>query len=454
MDTTLSALLLGLGRRTIQKVHEYRDADEIIKTKTLYLGNRFVKFEYKESSITFTAESTHVEKEEWHWKNQYDFLENEIKQLQEYAGCIEEISKKGIVSQGQAEHILSRFVQSLSWKVVDSDVIDDELIVDLIATFINDLNEGLVDWELKVYLSCVWLAEEKYELDNGMVLRRPKPSDLESEEMMDIIPLHGPLQHLFLGTHPSAVLEFVYRGRESIEYQKEIELILDIFRLFRLGSVTAIVTESSPKSLVKIGGTASSGRMPSRHYRYVLREEDIDSLQSFFRIMRKVLSPDPALEIADTLDPTDIAFMRYKDALFQAMAPDNRLTSAITCLEALYLKAKEREELSRRLSQRAATLLRMFGFNSLEVYNKLLQGYDIRSTFIHGSHIEKERQQSVKKLCEDILEYARVSLVVHYQLKNKIEKDNLINRMDNSLLDEGAQQKLKKLVEEGIIVTK
>ena len=135
------------------------------------------------------------------------------------------------------------------------------------------------------------------------------------------------------------------------------------------------------------------------------------------------------------------------------MVIENRITSAITCFEALYLKGKEREELSHRLCQRAAALLRLMDFTPLEVYNKLNQAYDIRSTFIHGSQSEFEHQKA-QDLCKTVLEYARISLLIFFQLKEAINKEELINKLDNSLLDDRALIKIKELIGDNIIITK
>ena len=93
------------------------------------------------------------------------------------------------------------------------------------------------------------------------------------------------------------------------------------------------------------------------------------------------------------------------------------------------------------------------GFRPLEVYNNLSRAYDIRSTFIHGSQIDKAQQVSAGKLCEEVLNYARVALLVFFQVRNKTDKENLINKLDNALLDEGAQTKLKDVLKE-ILITR
>ena len=93
-----------------------------------------------------------------------------------------------------------------------------------------------------------------------------------------------------------------------------------------------------------------------------------------------------------------------------------------------------------------------FKLKPIEVYNVLSQAYDIRSTFIHGSQIKSEDRNNAVKIAKKILEYARLSLLIFFQLKPLADKEKLISRIDNSLLDEQANSKLKKLIDENCTI--
>jgi hypothetical protein len=76
-------------------------------------------------------------------------------------------------------------------------------------------------------------------------------------------------------------------------------------------------------------------------------------------------------------------------------------------------------ELSHRFSQRTALLLRLFRlfrFNALEVYEEVIQLYEIRSTFIHSSLIKNQLRKPLDKLCGTIFEYSCVSVLIFIQL--------------------------------------
>ena len=450
MDKTLSALLWRLSKQVTEKVKEYRTKGELIQTRTLYVKPKVENFVFKEGSSSYTTSFTYVQKKEWHWKDQHDFIQKVIKQFPTYSDCVAEISKRSKVPNKHAEFWLSSFVQILVNKAVDP--LTDEFVVDQVTTFISDLNNSPIDWEIKIWLDGIWLEEEQYKLGSEIILRRPNPSDLEVERPFNILPDYHHFRYPHIG---SSFLEFVFRCKSDREVQIETELILDVLRLFRLGSVTKLAYEIFPKSFLHMHTTYNAGQQYATPYKYAFRSADVDALESLMKKIKPILRQDPVLtEPVTGVSSISIAFQRYKDALLQHVAIESRITSAITCLEALYLKAEERAELVHRLGQRASALLRLVGFVPLEVYNNISQAYDIRSTYIHGSQIDKERQQSANKLCKIILEYARVSLLVFFQLKETVEKENVINKLDNSLLDKKAEQKTKDLICEDIIITK
>ena len=90
----------------------------------------------------------------------------------------------------------------------------------------------------------------------------------------------------------------------------------------------------------------------------------------------------------------------------------------------------------------------------MKVYRAVNQAYGIRSVFIHGSQVQDKQRRHIDALCKDVSEYARVSLLVFYQLKGAVEKEELINKLDNSLLEEKALERVRGLIGEEIVITK
>ena len=444
----LSSELWLLSKSIAEKVSEYKDSGKIVRIQRLYIKPKVDQFKYKEGGTSYRKSFNYVEKEEWHWKDQSDFLEKVIRQLPSYSKVVSEISKIYAVNESQADFWLSRFVQILVQKIRES--LTDEILIDDIATFVADLEKGPIEWKPKIWIDGVWLKEEEYEIYEGLRIRRPKPSDLEIEKPFDVLPF-GVASPGFREIS-SAILELTYRSKSPNETQKEIERILNCLRLFRIGSVFSIRYEMRPKSFLAFGGTLSSGQRFSATYKYPISKQDIPKLRDFIGKIKSLL-PEETLQVkSGKIDPIVVALQRYNDALLKPEVIESRITSAITCFEALFLRAEERTELSHKLSQRASALLRTFEFEPLKVYNTLKQAYDIRSTFIHGSQITSEERKNAAKIAEKTLEYARASLLIFFQLKHLIDKEKLIGRIDNSILEERAYSKLKKLLNENCTV--
>jgi hypothetical protein len=452
MAKPLSTLLWGLSKSTIEKMDEYRTRGALIQTKALYVKSKVEDFKYDKGITGYKTSYVNIEKEEWHWKDQHDFIQEAVKEIPEYSDCVAEISRRCQVNDQQADFWLSRFVQSVVSAALVGNV-DHEFLVDQTTTFISDLDNSPIDWKVEAWLNGIWLEDEQYRLENGIILRRPNPPDLETEISFELLPSWHTTP--FYKT-PSAILEAAFRTNDPQEVQREIETILDILRLFRLGSVTSLKLKHSSKSFLEPGGTFFSTSEPPETYKYALGANDVELLETFLNKMKPLVPPDPIFATPSERDqkgsPLRIALQRYKDALLHPMPVESRVTSAITCLEALYLKASERMELSHRLAQRTSALLRLLSYRPLQVYNELSRAYEIRSTFIHGSQIERKQQASAAKLCESVLDYARVSLVAFMQHQDTIAKEDLINRLDNSLLDENALHKAQQLFHDSILI--
>lgn len=444
----LSSKLWLLSKSIITKVNEHKDSKKIVKIKRLYVKPKVKKFEYKKGDTSYTKSFKYVEKQEWHWKDQFDFIEKVIKRLPGYSEILAEIAKKYKVNEPQADFWLSRFAQVLIQKIPEG-VTDEDLVED-IAIFVADLEKSAVEWKPKIWIDGVWLEDEEYEIYEGLKIRRPRPSDVEIERPFDMIPFQiaAPSFREF----SPAILELTYRSRRHRETQEEIEKILNCLRLFRVGSVFSIKYEMRPKSFLASGGTISSYQRLAATYKYPITKQDIPKLRDLIGNIKSLL-PKEILQVkSGKTDPIAIALQRYNDALLKPESIESRITSVITCFEALYLKAEERAELSHRLSQRASVLLRSFDFKPLEVYNTLIQAYDVRSTFIHGSQIESEERENAAKIAEKILEYARVSLLIFFQLKHLVDKNRLIGKIENSILEERANLKLRKLISENCTI--
>ena len=79
--------------------------------------------------------------------------------------------------------------------------------------------------------------------------------------------------------------------------------------------------------------------------------------------------------------------------------------------------------------------------------------YKIRSDFVHGSLVSKERSHDVNTLADKVIKYLQISILMFLELKNKVKKDNFLNIVDHSLIYPDASVELEKLIKESCSIT-
>jgi hypothetical protein len=245
----------------------------------------------------------------------------------------------------------------------------------------------------------------------------------------------------FAGLHrptaTTAIAEMTVRAAGPLAVQIEIERLMHLLCLFGLGSVTHVGYTINGRTILRPTGIFQGSQQSGAIYRFGLTKGDEELWGQFSKRVR------PSLFAASSASPSDFIaahfaapMHRYRDALLQPTIVESRITSAITCLESLFLKAKERSELSHRLGQRVAMLLRVAGFKPAQAYGRIHDAYEIRSDFIHGGMTDTTKAVEYAELCETIVEYARLSLLTFVELSPKVDKDTLIKILDQSLLDD------------------
>jgi hypothetical protein len=198
----------------------------------------------------------------------------------------------------------------------------------------------------------------------------------------------------------------------------------------------------SPKSIIRRGAVIGSSGSVAAPYKYELGIADEGPLATFLDRMRPLV-PSGYEPGGEALSPALIGFRRYSDAVVGRGDAQERITAGITCLEALFLKDKERSDLSYRLSLRVASLLKLIGFRGLEVEKHVHEAYDIRSHYIHGGAGDSATTQRADQLCRNVLDYARIAVVIFLQLGGSMEKSDIVSRLDDGLLEEKRLEKLK-----------
>ena len=437
------SLLLTLAKMTQKITAEFKEKGQIRKVKMPYLKEKITRFEYKEGSIALQWNYEQIVKEEWVWEDLVRIVP-EAKKLEGFSKSVQQLSKVFKVDVTQAEFWVSRFVEVVAKETLEN--ANEDRIAELTFSFVRDLEGSSRTWTPKLWLKGIWMVDDVVEVSESLRFRKPVAVDLEREWDLRMFP------HFYEGwlrNDPSAILDASFRAKNQPEVQKEIDKLMLALRLFRVGSVSNVRTALKFESILAFGADSVSfgGPLPES-YKYPLSKADVPKLKEFFEKIIPLIPPnlyDPAIK---QVDYSVIAVQRYNDAISKPEIFESRLSFAIMALEALYLKENEREELEHRLSQRLARLLSFCGYEPIEVYNKMKESYGLRSSFVHGSPIPEEKLKDIAKMGQEVIEYARLSIVLFLLLKQVTEKDKFLSLIDHSLLSENAVDKLDKTLKE------
>ena len=445
----LSHILMRFSQHIAKKIQEYKRKGGLEHVEFTFTKPVIENLQYDKGKLSLRTSYVQKTERRSYIKEKASFLGNVINGFSEYASCAKCIRQNYRITEERAEQCLRVFASVTASEFIKS--ASDEDILKIIIDFLRHLDNSPINWKVKVWLIGVWLENEKYEFDNNIIIRRPTKRDLATEDEDIFLTSHMEGGY---HTNPDSILEFITSSLGPDKAQREIQETLETLRLFRLGSVDAITYFIYSQSVFKKGGISKTPSNFSAIYKYGLSASDRDHLNEFVCKIRPLLPADPALQQEQMPNLLGIALKRYGDALLAAQSVESRITSTITSLESLYLKANERSELSHRLAQRIAALLRLSNFTPIEVYKNIREAYEIRSAYIHGSTLEKKKARHASDLCKTILEYSRISLLTFLQvIGEQIEKEQFINKLDNSLLEETAQKKVRELVAK-VMITK
>ncbi len=317
---------------------------------------------------------------------------------------------------------------------------DDSDIVEITNLFITDLIDGPKNFNIKVFITGIWLETELVDIGDDFLIRKPTDNDLK----ITMLAFQGP-SHTPDLMNCGAVLEIYQRKTTETLVQSFISRLLVLLALYKTGSITSLKYSFIPESTVDSGdgyhGPLNGASHPV-NYKYKVDDPDKFDLNKFLKQFDPILGHLLELSSSDSNKPITIAIERYLDSISRGQQIEGKITGAMTSFEALFLKSNERSELSHRLSQRVARILKEFGFNSLEVYNNLKKAYDVRSTFIHGSISLPSQAQSLVNLADQVIEYLRISIVLSMFCTHDSDKEKWIGLIDNAMLDDNASQKL------------
>lgn len=434
----LTELLEDLLKQAAKICEEWKRNGRICKEPCLYIKQRIEKFEYNEGNINYSSVSSPIEKEEWRLRDILNLIDTIKEEVPAYKEVSKILAETYNTTQPQADFWLDKFLQLSLTRYLEG-----KNPTDMIVTFIGDLNDSPRKWKIEVWLEGVWMDVEKINIEKGVIIRKTQKSDLEIEYEYPFVP---PFRGGFVRA-PSAILEINKRVKFMPFVYPDLEKLILILQLYKVGSVNKIQVKWDPKSILHSGAISYTHDIRTITYKYPLSENDAKPISKFIERISPLLPTDEHGRALSS-NPIGIAILRYQDSLLKPEAIENKIAYSIMGLETLYLKAAEREELSHRLAQRVAKVLGFFNETPIKTYKIIKEAYEVRSNFVHGSPQVGEPSK-MKEVLDKTIDYLRRSILVFLQIGKK--KDDFITLIDKAMLDSQAAEELRKIVQEDIL---
>ena len=432
-----------LASKAIQVAEKALEDRRIQPHEEPYFKWKIRRFKYTEEGISYSqAEGQYILKKSW---NQAVFiLSTKIANTKEYKTVLKLLPDlEG--ARYPTEH-LDKFLAILLKRFLEDKDFGKKEVDDLVETFINDIEGKPISFSAKVELYGITLAPKEVNITNQIRLRRPTKEDLEIE-----IPVYDISVRSDLGPRsPSAIMLVDIMAKDLREVQSCVRKAVGILRLFKTGGVDFNYCKTVAKSL-RYGTTREAPILPKHPIKsYVLHQRDIGRLRMFWKEMDKVL-PEYLYWGSNSGNSIKIAYERYSDALLNQGPIEQRIANLVMGLEALLLSPGEKQELSYRLSYRAAKLLSLVGFDAIDVVKKIKEAYEVRSTYAHGGQLTGDQVRRIKRkfgsiatLFEDSCDYLRLTLLIAI-LANK-SKEEFVSDIDRALLDRKAEKDLRQFI--------
>jgi len=433
---------------TVKKMIDEGITNGTIKPQDeVYFRWKVDKFQYTDKGVTnFSAQGDYATEKSWF--GTIIELQQAINNCSQYSLSLEHLTRV-FGGQDRMTSNLDRFViRLLRLHLPDPEFEDRGIDTEsMITTFLKDLREEPVKYGADVELQGLALQPESIDLGFGVVLRQTIIKDLERRSHV-----YGFSNPYTLHT-PSAILHIEFLGRAANEISRRVEQATAILRLFKAGSVRHTVYHMKTESITDpvASGTIASSQMIGALETYLITHQDTQGLKKFWRTMIEFLpksffEPDTA-----ATDYLTIAYKRYTDALLENGLIERRIANAVMGLEALFLKSGEHQELLYRLGVRTGKIFALLGQDQHQMKRALNDAYKIRNIFAHGGQLSYERRKKletkyadVKNLLLSVLNCLRVSILI--LTLSKKEKNELVDLIDDSLIDEKREQQLERLV--------
>jgi hypothetical protein len=344
-----------------------------------------------------------------------NLIYSKVSEMQSFSATVAELEIRFHISHDDAQECVRAFAFNLCEHLESS--FTSRILGERIGQFINELKGDPIRYDIHVSLDGVVVhPDTSFEFSDGTRLKpySGKWELFDSELYLEVV-------------------------GHSDDANEKLTQVLYILQLYRLASVWPCEGAIVPISFFEKTKFINPPHIDGQFY-YEITQSNKEDLRSFYEeiqpLLKEIFQQDKFQFIRVSLD-------RYEEALTRPRKWEQRISYAISSLEALLLKPKERDGLSRRLGQRLAVLLSLFEYDPSQVYDSVINAYDVRSTYVHGG--EAEDDDTLHPLCVQILEMARGCLVSLIQLLNH-DKNKIIMLLDNAMINPKFRKKVEDLV--------
>jgi len=383
-----------------------------------------------------------VVRTEWPQKEVRRLWDGTIAPLRELA------TAKDVIGQAYGQddwRLRTTYLEHYAWKLMASDDATDMLISKETDALLRNLKDCRTDFAVTVWLCGVQPADEALAIRAGATLRQLTADDLT--ELLQGYPFG-----LDTVPHEASILELALRARNHMDARDQVDRIVHTLLLFRLCSAHCEGLALPPFGFSLPSQQRSILREAPRacHYRCTIGTADITALDRFTTKIGPLL-PFPRHDQARKVSPISVACEWFTKSVLSSGNVEARIMAATACLEALLMDKEA--ELSHRLSERAAALLRHAGHNPREVYDNVRSAYDIRSRYVHGSAMDRKQAPSATSLARNLAEYCRLALSIFIQLSATRPKKEIVRILDDSIFEAKALDDLRSIIGNEVVLT-
>ncbi|MCD2201869.1 HEPN domain-containing protein [Halobacterium sp. KA-6] len=447
------------------------DLEELPEENVTYLVDECISFDYDglinsfsdaKNSNTVEISRNEETRTEYTEAGVYDEIVTSIHESDEYKSIVKSVCDRKIIEEftddeekeiyeadipEQLEEpifLINNFVNIAIDETIeaygDDENLSDTVKTELISALFNELRNSPTDWKLTIWLLGIGAEFEETKLSDDTVIAQPVKEDLTTEIRLDT--RVSPELTILPRDPPTLKISREVTVEDKFELRKEEYVILSLMRLYASGSCKIVGKLSEPDSPLLASNKDWTDETMDGFSFAKLEEGDDEHIENCFSEIEGPFREN-IINSTDT-NYLSIAYDRYEEGLVNATSTEAVIASSIMCLEALYLKEQENSELSHRLSERVSILLGFLDAPEMEIYQKVKNGYDIRSSYVHGSSVDDE---DYTELSLQLLNIARKSLVLHLQISTEMDKDKIIGDLDKCTVIPESRDSTKEDVE-------